>query len=135
MMEGEKILKNSFSKKERLCSKKDIKELFNEGSSFFLPPFKIISLYKNSSENCFLNQILISVPKRNFKKAVDRNNIKRLIRESYRLNKTLLSSVYNKKELSIAFIYIGKRKYNYHIIESKLKEALLSLNKQVEDLN
>ena len=132
MVDGINTHKNTFTKKERLCSKKDIKELFDKGSSFFSPPFKVIHLSTNTElQNEANHQILISVPKRNFKKAVDRNKIKRQIRESYRLNKHLLLPVYNKKNLSIAFIYIGKKKYNYHIIESKLKEALVSLNKQV----
>lgn len=73
---------NSFDKALRLCSKTEIAELFNNGSVFFVYPFRIIFL-KN---NYHTNQYLATVSKRKFRKAVDRNRIKRLIREGIRLH-------------------------------------------------
>lgn len=117
----------SLKKREILRSKKSIKELFNSGSSFFLYPFKVQYLPDFNSPN---NQVLFSVSKRNFKKAVDRNLLRRRIREAYRLNKSLLLA--DEKEafsISIALIYISKFKLPYTEIENKLKQVLVRLNK------
>lgn len=95
---------NSFGKAERLNSKKYIQELFSKGSSFYLHPFKVLSL-PNPDQNAPNHQILISVSKRNFKRAVDRNAIKRRIREGYRLQKEQLG---NPSKLLICYLYIAK---------------------------
>lgn len=110
---------NTFKKSERLCSKKLIKELFSRGSSFYIYPFKVF-YHLNKSFNDS-NQVLFSVPKRNFKKAVDRNLIKRRMREAYRLNKRTLN---NSKPKLIAYIYTSKEILDYHQIEKKLKDSL-----------
>jgi|SRR5688572_18852415 ribonuclease P protein component len=96
--------KFTFKKEERLSKEKIIQELFDKGSSFYLYPFKVFFLPNRDSEYPY-HQILISVSKKNFKKAVDRNLIKRRIREGYRLNKNLLG--YQNK-LVIAYIYSAK---------------------------
>ena len=90
------LSKYSFSKQEKLTGKKKIEELFKTGSSFYLNDFQIRHL---KSSNAGPHQILISVPKRNFKRAVDRNLLKRRIREAYRLNKQLIGFVYLSKEI------------------------------------
>src|SRR5258708_19469106 len=92
----------SFKKTERLSKKKLIQELFDKGSSFYLHPFKVFFLKSDSSD---VSQVLISVPKSNFKKSVDRNPTKRRIREAYRLNKSSLSSY---KKFLIAYIYSAR---------------------------
>jgi ribonuclease P protein component len=117
----------SLKKHEILRSKKSIKELFENGSSFFLYPFKVHFLPNPDSQN---NQVLFSVSKRNFKKAVDRNLLRRRIREAYRLNKNILTT--DQKEqfsISIALIYISKFKLPYNEIEDKLKQVFIRLNK------
>jgi len=83
---------------------KTIQELFEKGSSFYLFPFKV-HFMPNPDPSYPFHQVMISVSKRNFKRAVDRNLIKRRIREAYRLNKGLLS-IQNK--LLIAYIYSVK---------------------------
>ena len=116
----------SLKKHEILRSKKSIKELFENGSSFFLYPYKVFFLPNNSSEN---NQVLFSVSKKYFKKAVDRNLIRRRIREAYRLNKKILTDDQNESlSLSIALVYISKFKLPYIDIENKLKQVLIRLN-------
>jgi len=103
----------SFSKKERLTGKKKIEGLFRKGSSFYFKSFQI--RYQIADEQT--HQVLISVPKRNFKRAVDRNLLKRRIRESYRLNKHILSDT---KPLYIGFVYISKQILTFHEIQDQL---------------
>jgi ribonuclease P protein component len=111
----------TFRKDERLCSKKIIHRLFLEGNDFSEFPFKVIWMFVSlSTENA--TQILISIPMKNFKKAVDRNYLKRMIREAYRLNKATLqgSLSANQRQLAFSLIYIGKNILTYKEIENKI---------------
>ena len=107
----------TFSKGERLCNYHRIQKLFQEGNSLKKYPIKLLYLAVDSQE--FNNQVLISVPKRKVRRAVHRNRIKRLIRESYRKQKSLLSSSY-----SLAFVYMGTEEISYTQV-SQLVDALL----------
>lgn len=123
--------KHSFPKRERLSSKKLIDALFTEGASFYFYPFSIRFLPADKNATC--HQFMVSVSKRNFKRAVDRNRIKRLIRESYRLQKHLLvENLPQSKFLMIAYIYTGKEIHPYGFIESKLADSFERLKKKVE---
>jgi ribonuclease P protein component len=124
------VIRFTFNKSARLSSRKDIKELFEKGSSFFLFPFKVLYL-EDQQENNPSNQVLISVPKRHHKTAVKRNRIKRLIREAYRLNQHILSEVSDKK-LLIAYIYVSGDVLQYKEVESKLKKVLIRLKNIVQ---
>lgn len=127
-------LRFTFPKSERLHSKKLIQELFTEGSSFYLYPFKVIYLPNVHTD---ANQVLVSVSKKKFKLAVTRNKLKRLIKEAYRLNKHLLTdSQSTSSKLLIGYIYTSKEVLPYELIEAKLKKSLLRLSKeQVEPQN
>lgn len=118
----------TFGKSEKLCSKKSIKELFNRGSSFYIYPFKVIFLPISDQEKG-KSQILISVPKRVFKKAVDRNKIKRRVREAYRLNKQHFPFT-TENPLMIAYIYTAKESLEFQLIQEKLKDSLLRLSNE-----
>ncbi len=113
-------------KSERLHAEKLIKELFNEGSSFFLYPFKVLFLNKKELDGQ-TNQVLFSVSKKKIKKASGRNFIKRRMREAYRLNKSILSS----NGILLGLIFVGNPEMSFSEIEPKMKLALEKLQKEI----
>ena len=127
---------NSFKKEERLCNIRLIDQLFTNGSSFHLYPFRVTFLL--SKEIPVPAQVIIAVPKRRFKRAVDRNLLKRRIREGYRINKqAFLYEFLDQQQATIIFSiqYIGKEIHDYKFIELKLKEALLKLQNEYAKLH
>ena len=114
---------SSFTKEERLCRKKLIEQLFREGSSFNLYPLRFIFV-KQSPPAAIVPQVLISVSKRNFKKAVDRNRLKRQIREAYRQNKSILLLDGQSPLQLLGILYIAKEKKPFKIIQKKLISGL-----------
>jgi ribonuclease P protein component len=119
---------NKFPKKERLSSKKLIKELFSKGSSFFLYPFKIFYLANYPESTPAVDQVLISVPKKHFKSAVKRNSVRRKIKEAYRLNKPVIKESDRSLYYIIGFVYISKDILPYNEIDLKLKAILKRLS-------
>ncbi|SDL73968.1 ribonuclease P protein component [Siphonobacter aquaeclarae] len=121
-----------FRKSERLKSKKTIDRLFARNNeeilALFSYPLKVSALPGPAEA---LPQILISVSKRHFKRAVDRNLIKRRIREAYRLNKALLTAG-GHAPASIALVYVAKEILSYADIEKKVKVVLRKLGKPEE---
>lgn len=115
----------TFTKAERLSKEKTIKELFEKGSSFYLYPFKVIYI-PNPDKSASVHQVLISVPSRQFKRAVDRNKIKRRIREAYRLQKEVFNT---KDEKTIfTFIYTAKDILPYAELKEKVHMVINKLN-------
>jgi ribonuclease P protein component len=104
----------SFPKSERLHKKKTIQELFEKGSSFYLYPFRV---YFQAGPADLSHQAMFSVSKRNFKRAVDRNLLKRRMREAYRLNKHALTGT---SKFQIAYIYTAKELIPVNLIEEKM---------------
>ncbi len=133
----EQIIKNklklTFKKEERLSSRKVIATLYESGKSFNSKCFRIIWL-KHEGADTFPAQVLISVSKRNFKRAVDRNRIKRLIREAYRKNKHSFyeALTLKNKKIVFAFSYLAKEELSYAEIESKLIVTLQRLQAELE---
>lgn len=123
----------TFSKNERLCSKPLIDQLIQKGNSFNGFPFKIIWMEIQQSTSPV--KIVISVPKRKFKKAVDRNRIKRLIREAYRKNKHRLIERIENKKIALLLIYTAKTIPEYTETEEKINQALIRLGNEVNPLN
>ena len=121
----------SFKKGERLSNKKTITQLFSSGKSFVVFPFRIIYLPNPATENDCTTQILVSVSKKRLKSAVKRNRIKRLVRETYRIDKSLLNQPLHpncKQTWIIAFIYIDTKIHPFSFIQKKMQEVLQKIN-------
>ena len=123
-----KDTRNTFPKSERLSSKTIIEALFTQGVTIKRYPFVIKYLPLREPQDK-VTQILFSVSKRNFKRAVDRNKIKRLMREAYRLNKAPLATL--SKKYAIAYIYTARKILPFNEISAKLKESILRLEQEL----
>jgi ribonuclease P protein component len=122
--------KYSFQKEERLCSLKQIELLYQEGSSFSFYPFRIVFQAVTEAQD-FPAQVVITVPKRKFKRAVDRNLLKRRIRECYRHYKEdHLYPLLKEKGLNIhlMILFTGNEIITSKQIEKKLTLALQRLS-------
>ena len=113
----------SFLKDERLRSRKTISKIFASKSSDFTFPFKFFYL---PTPNLKYNQVLVSIPKKQFKRSVDRHLLGRRIKEAYRLNKHLLNN--NNHKYCIVYIYVGKELLSFKEIEKKLYLTLQRIN-------
>jgi len=123
----------TFKKEERLCNKRLIDGLFHNGSSFLCYPFRA-SWRHTSGLQPYPVQILFSVSKKRYKHAVDRNLVKRRLREAYRLQKQLhLYDVLNTagKKIILSVGYIGKEILPYDVIEKKMLKLLAQLSAEV----
>ena len=115
--------KETFCKSERLCSKKAIEALFENGKSFYCSPFLIVWAY-SFSDMSYPAQEAFSVPKKGFKLAVTRNLIKRRTREAYRKNKAILYNFLNSCDKKIVFTMILRANSvpDYLTVENSVKE-------------
>lgn len=125
-------MKNTLGKQERLKSKKLIEKLYKEGSSVKAFPLRMVFLQTEHTSD-YPAQIGVSVAKRNFKKAPDRNRLKRLMRESYRLQKEI---VYNNLEVPYVFMisYLGKEEKDYEEIYAKMNKLLNLFIKEIQNI-
>ncbi len=125
---------HTFKKTERLSKKKEVEELFTTGESFLKFPFRVVYKIKHAVEK-FPVRVAISVPKKKIKRAVDRNRIKRLTREAYRLNKAELISACKAANISVDFmlIYTGNVNPEFTHIQTKLVLILQRLKTIVQN--
>ncbi|MBR5159328.1 MAG: ribonuclease P protein component [Bacteroidaceae bacterium] len=115
---------NTFSKQERLCSSTQIDRLFSEGNrQISVFPVRLVWLLTDDIDGV---QVLISAPKRNFHHAVDRNRIKRQIREFYRTgSSSLKETVASKgKGLALAFLFNDNKLWESDKLDQRLSQAL-----------
>jgi ribonuclease P protein component len=121
-----------FGRKERLKSRKAIEALFTSGKS--LSQFPVRAMYKMEPSTQPIVQVGVTASKRHFKKAVDRNRIKRLLREAYRLQKHSLLETSNNKGLNlhILFMYMDKTLPGFDTVKEAVSRCLVQLQKAVE---
>ena len=119
----------TFSKAERLCSKKLVERLFSGGNrSFPAFPLRVVYMPLSADEGEADVTILISVPKKRFKHAVNRNRAKRLVREACRLNKHILVDALHaqeaSKKMALAFIWLDNKLHDSSEVTQKVKKML-----------
>lgn len=126
----------SFCKEERLCSRKLIESLFAKGHRFMLFPFSVswMLVEQDDKASCFPAQVLITTSKRKFHHAVDRNRVKRLIRESHRHQKHNLYSFLKENNLQLVFSvgYIHTEIFQQSTVDKKYSKMLETLKQQIE---
>ena len=111
---------------EKLKSKTTIDALFSEGKSVSKYPLRLVYV-ENTEANAEVIKMGVSVSKKYFKKAVDRNYFKRILRETYRLNKAILLEN-NDKNYAFMFFYQTKERLSYTEIELKTKQLFQKFN-------
>jgi ribonuclease P protein component len=123
-------MKQTLGKQERLKSKTLIGKLYKEGNSVKNFPLRMVYIQAEHGSN-YPAQVGVSVPKRNFKKAISRNRIKRLLREAYRKEKQL---VYNSIDKPYVFMisYIGKEEFTYAEIAVKMEKLLTAFIEKIK---
>ena len=114
-------MRQTFSKDERLSSRRMIGRLFAEGSTFYLKPFRITWMRQPGTTPSPL-QVMLSVPKYNFRKAVLRNLIRRRMREVYRLNKNILRDhpCIKEKQIILCITYTAKEIVPFETLREKI---------------
>lgn len=115
----------TFPKKEHLCGEIRINKLFSNGKAFIVYPLRVVYSVEQNSTDVPV-KVLVSVPKKRFKRAVKRNRLKRLMREAYRLNKSILAEKCIEKNFAVqvAFNYVSDDEMDFKAIQSKMQLAL-----------
>ncbi len=122
-------MNTTYSSKEKLKSKKLIEQLFQEGRSISVYPMRLVYL-KTVFDDGVNIKTGVSVSKRHFKNAVDRNRIKRLLREAYRLNKPMYFNNFST-QCAFMILYIGNEKPTFQEIETKMKLLFDKFHKEI----
>jgi len=133
-----------FPKSERLCGKRHIDMLFSKGQRLQAHPFRLVignSMFSENSDSIGAVSILVSVPKRSFKKANQRNRIKRQVREAWRLSKNpLLEKISSRpfeiptKALHIAFLYISGKAESWETILEAMQKSIKLISGKLDSL-
>ena len=118
-------------KKERMVSRKLIDTLFDgHGQSMVAFPLRVVFIKHERTASDAPIQMLVSVPKRHFKHAVDRNHVKRQVREAYRLHKSILYDALSAgQQLSVAFVWLS----DSHLPTSKVEERVITLLQRIAE--
>lgn len=121
----EAVKRNTFRKPEKVCNQNQIDALFTQGKSLKSGFFRLIFIETEKSDKSPV-QVLIAVPKKKLRHAVDRNRMKRLIREAYRLNKHKIAEVYSQTgtHCDLAVIFNGAKCVSQAEATAAIKELL-----------
>ncbi len=126
----DEVLRHTFGKREKLCGRKRIEALFGAGGRS-LAAYPLRAVYKMEERDGMPAEVLVSVPKRLFKRAVDRNRLKRLVREAYRHHKHILWQALGERRIALSFLWIGERKARYATVEAKVKNLLQRISEEL----
>ena len=123
----------SYNKKEKLKSRKHLEALFTAGAMFIVFPLKVF--YKEVELQDNVLKTGVGASRKSFRKAVDRNRIKRLLREVYRIEKPRLlnSLAQNKKQIALFFLYVDKSLPEYNLLKEKMQQAIDKLVKSLDE--
>ena len=127
----------NLTKQERICSKLLVDRLFNGGKSHSMSayPIRVVYMYLQAddvADDTPNTQLLVSVPKKCFKRAVKRNRVKRQLREAYRRNRELVSEkVETGCSLVMAFIWLDSKLYDTSIVEAKMKNLFKRISEKI----
>ena len=139
----------TFPKEERLHHKSLIDKLFKEGKTFYEYPLRVTwkmwtdkelmsNFRSHLPEGIGKIQVMVSVPKKKRKRAVDRVLLRRRIRETYRLNRLGLRNSIDANEkirtMSLAFIYLHDSNISYRVLEEKMIAILRKLISKIENM-
>ena len=116
-------------KYERICKENDIQALFDKGHGFGVYPYRVIYLFRHDENHPVTCRLLVSVSKKRFHHAINRNRVKRLIRESWRRNKAALFEICEKDNISVdvALVYTATDIHSYEEMFAKTKKAVNEL--------
>ncbi len=126
-------MKNTLSKSDRLTNAVIISQVYDKGRHLNDYPFKVVWLKEVGEIGL---KVVFSVPKRKFKRAVDRNQIKRQLREAYRKYKHESQKAAENKNIrvSLFLIYLGKDIPQFEIVDDKINVLLKRLTKEIKDI-
>ena len=135
MLTKQSIMKKlTFNKSQHLCGETTISQLFREGKAFLVFPLRVVYrvMPREDSDKRPAVRVLTSVPKKQFKHAVDRNRFKRLIRESYRLQQQELNELLDSKGLvmDVAFTAVHNQIPKFDYLKSRMAKILHTLKEQ-----
>ena len=120
-------MRYTFSKRERLCSQRSIEALMQKGNPS-VRCYPLAFVWKEMPLDAAVPaQVLISVSKRNMKRAVDRNYIKRMLREAYRLHKPEFFSLMNDHQIALQIHYMARTPLPFEEIHRRVHEGLLKI--------
>lgn len=124
----------TFRKEEKLCSQKIIGEIFLSGTSFLCYPLKVVWKFEEIPVS-YPAQVVFSIPKRLFKKAHDRNLLKRQLREIYRMRKHELYCHLESqnKKIALMVVYIAKEQLEFTQMEAAMSKIIMRLKKFTEN--
>ena len=127
---------NTLPKSERLRSRKTIALLFSKGNAISASPVRMLWLQAANSENSPF-QFAVAVPKKNFRRAVDRNRLKRQMREAVRKNKSAVKKILAEKNkpCALMFVFTAKEKADYKEIEKQIILILQRFISNIKALN
>lgn len=121
----------TLSKEERICSKKLINELFTgNGRSMTAFPLRVVFMKRTILDDQPRAAMLVSVPKRYFKHAVDRNRVKRQVREAFRRNKSIITQnlTDDHEAVAMAFVWLTDEKFPSSEVENRMVRLLTRIS-------